>query len=203
MVSQPPMPTRLAVVLLAPVLLGASLALPASAETVRWVAESGRSRAGFDAIQYFGNFSGVSETPTGEVEVDIEDLKKPITGTWVVPVTSLRTGKASRDRSLWRALDAEHHPEIRYRIERVESSFASLAENTDVLLTIHGDLSMRGAERQVTFLGRIRVRQGTLWVRGESRIKPADWGIPLLRSWLVSMKDHVLATFDLVLSKPK
>lgn len=197
------MPARLAVVLLAATLLGAPLAGPASAETARWVAESGKNRAGFDAFHVFGDFSGVSETPTGLVELDIGDLKKPIKGTWIVPVSSLRTGKAGKDRALWRALDGERHPEIRYRIDTVESSFSSLAENTDVLLTLNGDLSMRGTERPVRFLGRVRLRQGTLWVRGESRIKPADFGVPLLRSWLIGMQDHVLATFDLVLSKPQ
>jgi hypothetical protein len=54
----------------------------------------------------------------------------------------------------------------------------------------------------VSFLGRIRLRQGALWVRGEDRIRPGDYGIPPLRSWLIATQDYVLATFDLVLSKP-
>ena len=165
--------------------------------------ESGKSRVGFDAFHPLDNFSGASETPSGEVELDIEDLKKPIKGALTVPVASLRTGKAGRDKDLRRALDRERHPEIRYRIDKAESSFASLTDNTDVLLTLHGILSMRGTERPVSFMGRVRLRQGTLWVRGENRIRPADFGIPPLRSWLISMKEHVLATFDLVLSKAK
>ena len=165
--------------------------------------ESDKSRVGFDAFHSLDNFSGASETPSGEVELDIEDLKKPIKGALTVPVASLRTGKAGRDKDLRRALDGERHPEIRYRIDKVESSFASLTDNTDVLLTLHGILSMRGTERPVSFMGRVRLRQGTLWVRGENRIRPADFGIPPLRSWLISMKEHVLATFDLVLSKAK
>jgi len=68
-------------------------------------------------------------------------------------------------------------------------------------LTLHGVLSMRGIERPVSFMGRVRLRQGTLWVRGENRIRPVDFGVPPLRSWLVSMKESVLARFDLILSK--
>lgn len=200
MVSHP-VPGRRSVGLLTIALLGLSISGPALAETQRWVVESGKSRVGFDAFHPFGNFSGVSETPSGEVEVDIEDLKKPITGSLTAPVASLRTGKTGRDKDLWRALDGEHHPDIRFRIDKVESSFASLTENTDVLLTLHGVLFMRGVERPVSFLGRIRLRQGGLWVRGENRIRPADFGAPPLRSWLISMKDYVLATFDLTLSK--
>jgi polyisoprenoid-binding protein YceI len=196
-------PGRLASALLIVVLFSVPLSGSAIAETERWVVEGSKSRVGFDAFHWLDNFSGASETPSGEVELDIEDLKKPIKGALTVTVASLRTGKAGRDKDLRRALDGERHPEIRYRIGKVESSFASLTENTDVLLTLHGVLSMRGTERSVSFMGRVRLRQGTLWVRGENRIRPADFGVPLLRSWLVSMKEHVLATFDLVLSNAK
>jgi polyisoprenoid-binding protein YceI len=200
MVSHP-VPARLASVLLTVALLGVPFAGSAIAGTERWVVESGKSRVGFDAFHPLANFSGASETPSGEVELDIEDLRKPIKGSLTVPVASLRTGKAGRDKDLRRALDGERHPEIRYRIDKVESSFASLTDNTDVLLTLHGVLSMRGTERPVSFMGRVRLRQGSLWVRGENRIRPADFGVPPLRSWLISMREHVLATFDLILSK--
>jgi polyisoprenoid-binding protein YceI len=188
-------------VFLAATLLAASSPMPATGEIQRWTVEAGKSRAGFDAFHWLGDFSASSETPTGDFEADITDLKQPAKGTLTVPVATLRSGKAGRDKDIRRALDAERHPEIRYRIEKLESSFPSLAENNDVLLTIHGVLSMHGVERPVTFAGRIRLRQGTLWVRGESFIKPREFGVPLLRHWLLSMKDSVLATFDLVLSK--
>lgn len=200
MVSHP-VPARLAAVLLTVALLGVPLAGSARAEAGRWVVESGKSRVGFDAFHPLGNFSGASETPSGEVELDVEDLKKPIKGSLTAPVASLRTGKAGRDKDLRRALDGERHPEIRFRIDKVESSFQSLTENTDVLLTLHGVLTMRGTDRPASFMGRVRLRQGTLWVRGENRLRPGDYGIPLLRSWLVSMKEYVLATFDLALNK--
>ena len=187
--------------MLAATLLGASIPTAATAEIQRWTVEAGKSRAGFDAFHRYGNFSASSATPTGEVEADIADLKQPVKGSLRVPVATLRSGKTGRDKDIRSALDVERHPEIRYRIEKLESSFPALAENSDVLLTIHGVLSMRGVERPVTFAGRIRLRQGTLWVRGESFIKPREFGAPLLRDWLLSMKDSVLATFDLVLSK--
>jgi len=194
-------PSRPALAFLAATLLGTSIPTVATAEIQRWNVEAGKSRAGFDAFHRYGNFSASSETPTGEVEADIADLKQPVKGSLRVPVATLRSGKTGRDKDIRSALDVERHPEIRYRIEKLESSFPALAENSDVLLTIHGVLSMRGVERPVTFAGRIRLRQGTLWVRGESFIKPREFGAPLLRDWLLSMKDSVLATFDLVLSK--
>jgi polyisoprenoid-binding protein YceI len=182
-------------------LLGLLPGGPAGAETEKWVVDTARSRAGFDAYHPLANFTGTSEAVTGEVHLDIRDLKKPVQGALSVPVSTLRTGKSGRDKDLRGALDGDRHPEIRFRIDRMDSSFTSVAENNDVLVTIHGVLTMRGGEGPVGFTGRIRLRGGALWARGESRVVPQDWGVPLLRSWLVSMKDHVLATFDLVLTR--
>ena len=182
-------------------LIAALSAGPAPAETELWVVDTARSRAGFDAYHPLGNFTGTSEAVSGEVYLDIADLKKPVRGRVNVPVPTLRTGKSGRDKDLRRALDGDRHPDVRFRIDRMDSSFTSVAENNDVLVTIHGVLTMRGGEGPAGFTGRVRLRGGTLWARGESRIVPLDWGVPLLRSWLVSMKDHVLATFDLVLSR--
>lgn len=187
--------------LLAIALLGGARPTLAAGEIQRWTVEAGKSRAGFDAYHRLGNFSASSEVPSGEFEADIENMKQPVRGTLTVPVATLRSGKAGRDRDIRKALDGDRHPEIRYRIDKVESSFPSLAENTDVVLAIHGVLSMRGVERPVSFAGRVRLRQGALWVRGESYLKPREFGIPLLRDWFFSIKDSVLATFDLVLNK--
>ncbi len=197
------MPARLALAFLAAMVSLAGAAAPARADMQRWTVEAGKSRAGFDAFHSLGNFSASSEAPTGEVEADISDLKQPVKGSLTIPVATLRSGKTGRDKDIQSALDVKHHPELRYRMDRMETSFPSLAENTDVLLTIHGVLTIRGVDRQVAFSGRLRQREGALWVRGESWIRPSDFGVPLLRNWLISMKDGVLATFDLVLSKAK
>jgi hypothetical protein len=51
-------------------------------------------------------------------------------------------------------------------------------------------------------MSRLRLRQGTLWVRGESYLKASDFAIPPLRYLLLfPTKDRVLATFDLILNK--
>ena len=164
--------------------------------------DSGKSRVGFDAFHPLGNFGGASETPSGEVELDIEDLKKPIKGSpdRAGRQPAHREGRAGTrtcaGRSTASAIRRSATGSTRSRARST-----SLTENTDVLLTLHGVLSMRGTERPVSFMGRVRLRQGALWVRGENRLRPADFGVPPLRSWLVSMKEYVLATFDLILSK--
>jgi polyisoprenoid-binding protein YceI len=198
------MSARVALAGLLCAVLGVVTATPGAAETQRFTVQAGKSRVGFDAFHPLGNFTATSEAPTGEFEIDVGDLKQPIKGSLSLSPGSLRSDDKGRDKDIRRALDAEHHPEIRYQIEGVESSYPTLAENNDVLLTIRGLLSVRGVTRSVTFAGRMRLRPGgTLWVRGESWLKPSDFGVPLLRSWLIGMKDGVLATFDLILNKPE
>lgn len=196
-----PVPSRFVVGLLAAAFLSASWAGPVHGESQRWVVVPGKSQVGFGGSHPLGAFSGKSEAPAGEFRADIADLKPGITGALTVEVATLRTGEASGDRNLRRALDAERHPEIRYTIQKVESSFPSLAENVDVLLTIRGLLSIRGVDRVVTFLGRVRLREGTLWVRGEAQINMSEFGVPRPRRWLLQAGDPVLVSFDLVLTK--
>jgi len=67
-----------------------------------------------------------------------------------------------------------------------------------------GDEIPTVSDRPATFAGRVRRKPGgALWVRGEGWVKPQDFGVPLLRTWLVSMKDSVLAIFDLTLNQSK
>ena len=186
--------------------LVAGVAFPslARADTQRFTVESAKSRVSFDAFHPWtiGAFSAAAEGPTGEFEIDISDLRQPVKGGLTVSAAGFRSGDTGRDKDIRRALDVDHHPELKYRIDKMDSSFPSLAENNDVILTIHGVLSVKGVERPTTFAGRIRLRPGgALWIRGESWLKPRDWGVPLIRSWLVSMKDSVLAIFDLTLNK--
>lgn len=207
MVFHPVPAVRALTVVLAALVSGVvALPLPAAAEVERFTVESDQSRVLFDAFHPWaiGRFSAGADKPTGEFEIDVDDLRKSIKGTLVVQASAFRSGRAGRDKSIRKALDAEHNPEIRYRIEKVDSSFPSLAENNDVFLTIHGILSIKGVDRPATFAGRVRRKEGgALWVRGEGWVKPQDFGVPLLRTWMVSMKDSVLAIFDLTLSRPR
>lgn len=198
-------PTRvlrpLALALMCLSLLAAPLAPEARAEPRRWVPVAGKGTVGFDASHaLFGGFSGTSEQPAGEFEGDSGDLKKGVTGWLAVNVGTIKTGEDGRDRELWKALDHVHFPEIRFVIERMETSFPSVSEQTDVLLTIHGTLTIHGVTRPMTFPGRIRLRDKKLWVRGENHIKMSEFGISPPRRLLIKVKDTVLASFNLNLA---
>jgi len=172
----------------------------AHADSRAWSPVPAKSSVSFDVRHRFGDFSGRSESVTAEVTADTADLRQPATATVTVPATSFKTGRAGRDRDVQDALDARHHGELRFVLQSADASFPSVSDKADVLLTLKGTLTVRGVERPVTFLGRVRLRDERLWVRGETTIKMTEFGIPPLRDWFFKATDEVGLRFDLTLA---
>ncbi len=176
---------------------------PAAAEVARWVPVSGQSIVSFDASFPPADFSGYCRDVAGEFEADAADLTRGVTGRLTVQVAGLSTGNEGRDKDMWKALSAERHPTMYFVIQTVESPAfpPGVAEHPDTLLTIQGRLSIAGVERVKRFSGRIRFKQGRLWVRGESRFKMSDFGIKPPQYLLLAVKDEVGVGFDLLLER--
>jgi polyisoprenoid-binding protein YceI len=177
------------------------LATVAPAAPARWTPVPGKGEVRVAVRHRLGDFTAIAERLVGEFEGDAGDLRLPVTGTLRVPVAALRTGMDGRDRDMRRLLDAERCPEIRYTVSSVEPSFASVSDRSDVLLTIHGALAIRDVERPVTFLGRVRLRDGKLWVRGEATIKMTDFGIAPPRRFFWAVQNDLLLAVDLLLAQ--
>jgi polyisoprenoid-binding protein YceI len=190
----------LAIIGLGPWGLGPS---PAAAEVAHWVTVSGQSIVSFDASFPPADFSGYCRDVAGEFEADAADLTRGVTGRLTVQVAGLSTGNEGRDKDMWKALSAERQPTMYFVIQTVESPAfpPGVAEHPDTLLTIQGRLSIAGVERVKRFSGRIRFKQGRLWVRGESRFKMSDFGIKPPQYLLLPVKDEVGVGFDLLLER--
>jgi polyisoprenoid-binding protein YceI len=168
-------------------------------EPRRWTPAPGKCEVFFDATHPLGPFSGRTENVQGEFQLDPSDLKLGLTGSLRISARGLKTGEESRDRAMQKALGVDQYPEIRYTIDTVEASFASVSERPDVLLTINGRLTIHGVERPVPFPGRVRRRDDGLWVRGETKIKMTDFGISPPRRLFFKVNDTVLVSFDVLL----
>jgi polyisoprenoid-binding protein YceI len=175
------------------------LFLPASAQPRRWVPNPAKSVVTFDATHQMGDFSGRAEAVTGEFQADTADLRASITGVARVRVAVLRTGNDNRDRDMRKVLDVDRFPEIRFTIGGVEPSFNSVTSSADTLITVKGGLAVRGVERPVTFLARVRLRDDRIWVRGESRIRLTDFGIKPPSRLFFRVGDDVTIGFDITL----
>ena len=171
----------------------------ADSEPRRWVTVAGKSEVSFAATHTLGNFIGRTESVTGVFRADPENLRRPVSGSLQVNPATLKTGDDSRDRDMLKLLAVEKFSEIRFSVERVEPSFPSVAERSDVLLTITGQILIRGVERPLAFSGRVRRRDNGLWVRGETEIKMSDFGISPPSRWFLQVGDVVLVGFDVQL----
>jgi len=176
---------------------------PVFADTARWIPIAGQSLVSFDASFPPGDFSGFGRDLTGEFEADASDLGQGVSGRLTVQVNTISTGSDGRDKDMYKALSADRHPTIYFVIQTVEApSFPpGAAEHTDTLLTIQGRLSIAGVERVKRFSGRVRLKQGRLWVRGESRFRMSDFGIKPPQYLLIPVKDEVGVGFDLLLER--
>ena len=180
--------------------LGAS---PAFADPARWMPVRGQSLVSFDAVFPPADFSGFGRDLSGEFEADAADLTLGVSGHLTVQVSGISTGNEGRDKEMWKSLAAVRHPTMYFVIQTVDApSFPpGVAEHTDTLLTIQGRLSIAGVERVKRFSGRVRLKQGRLWVRGESRFKMSDFGIKPPQYLLLWVKDEVGVGFDLLLDR--
>ena len=164
---------------------------------------SGKSLVGFDAFHPLGNFSGFERDAQRRGRAGHRGPQEAHQG-HASPCRSpaCAPGRPGGTRIIRRALDGEHHPEIRYRIEKVESSFQSLTENTDVLLTIHGVSVHAGRRAARELLGARSPSAGRPLGPGREsppsgRLRRPSAAAP---GWS-SMKEYVLATFDLTLEQ--
>lgn len=194
------MPSAVSLMCLLLAWLGPAQAL---AETARWVPVPGQSLVSFDASFPPANFSGFGRDLTGEFFADASDLGQGVTGHLTVQVTSITTGSDGRDKDMYKAMAADRQPSMYFVIQTVEApSFPlGVAEHTDTLLTIQGRLSIAGVERVKRFSGRVRMKDGRLWVRGESRFKMSDFGIKPPQYLLFRVKDEVGVGFDVLLER--
>lgn len=175
-------------------------ASPAGADLRRFTPVAAKSEVSFTASFPLGDFTGRTQDIAGEFRADPADLRSGVTGMLRIRAYAIRTGDDGRDREMYRLLAVDRHPEIRFTIERIDASFPSTTDRTDVLLTIAGLMSIRGMERQMAFPGRARLRDDKLWVRGEGQLRMSQFGMTPPSRFFMDVKDTLLVNFDVTLA---
>lgn len=119
-----------------------------------------------------------------------------------VPVTSLECGKSRMNRDLQKAMKADEHPEIQYRlIDASASGEDSAGKNTAVVAK--GLLTIAGVEREVSLLAlATELSQGSYRVSGKLPLEMTDFDItpPRPLHGLIRVRDEIVVHFDLLLS---
>ncbi len=116
-----------------------------------------------------------------------------------VPVASLESGEGGLDDTLRKALDAKHHPDVVFVVDRVELGPRG-QEGFSARLV--GKLTLAGTTRPVTVDALAVPTSGGLELKGSQPLLMSDYGVkpPVLMLGLLKTADHVFVGFDLTLA---
>jgi hypothetical protein len=115
-----------------------------------------------------------------------------------IPAASLSSPREGLDKNMHKALKAKDHPEIVFRLVRLEPAEAAGAFRAAGLLTV------AGVEREVMLELTIERQESALVVRGGTRLLMTDFGIAPPRAMLGLLRTDpkVTVRFELVLGAP-
>jgi len=115
-----------------------------------------------------------------------------------VQAATLASGKDGLDKNMLKALKAQEHPEITFRLSRLD---AAAAPGT---LRAAGVLNIAGAERNVAFDVTVQLNGSTLTVKGGVPLLMTDYGITPPKAMLGMLKTDpkVTVTFEASLIVP-
>ncbi len=115
-----------------------------------------------------------------------------------IPAATLSSPKEGLDKNMHKALKVTEHPEITFRLSKVEAGDAPGA------LRATGVLKIAGAERTVTLPLKVVRNTGSLTITGELPLLMTDFGITPPKAMLGMLKTDpkVTVAFETVLGVP-
>ncbi len=117
-----------------------------------------------------------------------------------IPTTSLASPREGVDKNMHKALKAQEHPEITFRLVRMVAGNGAPGS-----LSAVGMLQIAGVEREVTLALKTAHAGTDLSVKGELALLMTDYGITPPKAMLGMLKTDpkVTVTFDIVLTAPQ
>lgn len=152
------------------------------------------------------NVSGsvrVDDLPAGTLP-ELEDLKnhlvespEAVEAEATIPVKQTHCEKEGMDPKTHKALKAEQHPNITYRMTRLKVDEPSSTAGDSVLLNTTGELTVAGRTRTVEMDVSVAKAEGQLVVSGKKDLKMTDFGIekPTAMWGMIKAYDDVTVRF--------
>jgi polyisoprenoid-binding protein YceI len=113
-----------------------------------------------------------------------------------IAASTLKSGKDGLDKNMYKALNTAQHPDITFRLTKIEAGASAGA------LKAAGMLTISGVERPVTLDLTTQARDATLVVKGALPLVMTDYGIKPPKAMLGVIKTNpkVTVTFEIVLA---
>ncbi|MEO6878029.1 MAG: YceI family protein [Gemmatimonadaceae bacterium] len=119
---------------------------------------------------------------------------------FTIPVKLLDCGNGGMNGNLQKAMHADDHPTIRYRM----TSFVAVPEEGAYKAVIHGVLTINGTDRPTDLHATITPDgSGGATAVGSARVTTTDFGVPIVKLFLGTMRTgaKVTITFRLTASR--
>lgn len=114
-----------------------------------------------------------------------------------IPVKQLKSGDGTMDGNMYRALEADKYPTIRFSLGNAKLR----AGGGDVDVDATGTLSIAGTERPITLKAEGKLDGTTFRLKGSKELQMSDFGVtPPVISLLVAkltVKDRIVVRYDL------
>lgn len=113
-------------------------------------------------------------TTSIEMATPVEAAAKVQSVTLTLPVTTLKSGKDGLDKNAYKALNADKHPEITFRM----TNYTALPGANGAKATVNGLLTVNGVEKEVTLAANITgdAKDGLKAV-GTTKFLMTDFGV--------------------------
>ncbi len=139
----------------------------------------------FDGEATLGDFTGTTTTVAGRL-VGAEGLSA-VRGYVTAPARSLVTGNDHRDRDMYKSLEADQFPQIRYELVGVR---AGRTDGDSTAVTLRGRFTIHGVSRDTEIPGWAWLGQDVTRFRGATPLNLTDYKIGGLSKLLGTLKMH-------------
>lgn len=186
------------------VIFATCLSLPVAADsesTTFRVRADGKSRIQFVSDAPLETMTGKSSKVSGSLTIDPMDITKT-TGSFKVPVKSLRTGNDLRDEHLqgdgW--LHAKKYPNIHFEITEVvlgKKGKKELKQGKDTKVTVKGKFTAHGVTKIVTTIGTVNWSGDSLRIKASFTAKLTDHDISVPSIVRLKVSNDIAVSVDL------
>lgn len=152
----------------------------------------------FDASATLGDFTGRTTTLSGRLvgATSLGDVRG-----WVeAPARSLMTGNGKRDRDMYKSLEVEEHPTIRFELDAVAPGGM---DGDSIPVTLRGRFTIRGATNTHAVPGWVWLGERTVRFRGRLPMNLKDYDIGGLSKMLglLKMDEQIVVRVDVTFSR--
>jgi polyisoprenoid-binding protein YceI len=149
----------------------------------------------FDGKATLGDFTGTTATVSGSL-VGAPTLDG-VRGSVEAPARSLATGNGRRDRDMYRSLEVEQYPTLRFELDDLA---AGTPQGDSIPVTLRGRFTIHGVTRQHAVPGWLWLTSSTARFKGQLPMNLKDFQVGGLSKMLgvLKMQEEIVVRMDVM-----